>query len=823
MAKVKAATSKPKENRPTSSFMKYAPYLAAVLTFIIVTFIFFGPRLTDDKTIPQGDIAQFDGMSKEIVDFRAQHHAEPLWSGSMFGGMPAFQISTNFEGNLVRIFDKVVSLGFPEYTGFLFTAAICFFLLLLVMDVNAWLAIAGGLAYALMSYNVIIIEAGHNTKMHAIALLPLVVAGFMLLWKERYWLGAAVSALGFSLLIWANHVQIAYYLFITLFILGVVEFVFAIREKQLKRYILAFGIFAGCGVLGLLSNASLLWSTYDYGNSTIRGKSELTSNTQSKGGLDRDYAFGWSYGKMEAFTLLIPNVYGGSSHGRLEEDGAVGKALSAQNVAPQQIAQYLHAFPLYWGDQPFTSGPVYAGAIICFLFVLGLFLVEGPMRWWLGIATLLSILLSFGHNLPAFNNLIFDFFPGYNKFRTVTMVLIIAQFAMPLLALLGVSKILRGNYNRENAMNALYVAAGITAGICLVFAVAGPSMFSFSGAGDKQLPEWLIKPLKDDRASLLRSDAIRSFVLIMAMAGLVWALIQEKVSKNIFTGAVILLVAIDFIGIDTRFINSDTFTDQQQMAGRFTPTPADEQIMADKTPGYRVFNQTVNTFNDASTSYHHKSIGGYHAAKLRRYQELIENQIQKGNMAVLNMLNTKYVIQQGAGGAPAVAQNPGALGNAWFVDQVQLVNNADEEMKAMDKFDPSATAIVDKRFQNDIGGFSGGKDVNGTIKVLSYQSNDIVYETHAAKDQFAVFSEIYYQPGWKATVDGKELPIVRANYVLRAAKIPAGDHKVEMKFEPASFYTGEKISYASSALVFILLGAGLFFEWRKRQQPVAVA
>ncbi|MFN8275901.1 MAG: YfhO family protein [Chitinophagales bacterium] len=815
----KAKTTSTKTNAASASAApKWMPYAAALLTFIVITFIFFGPRLTDDKTIPQGDIAQYDGMSKEIVDFRAQHHEEPLWSGSMFGGMPAFQISTEFNGNLTRFFDKIFTLGLPEYTAFLFLAALSFYGLLLVMGVNPWLAIGGALAYSLMSYNVIIIEAGHNTKMHAIGLLPIVVSGLMLLWQERYLLGAAVSALGFSLLIWANHVQIAYYLFLTLLILGVVQFIFTIKDGNWKRFALAFSIFAGCGVLGVLANASLLWSTYDYGNATIRGKSELTSNTQSKGGLDRDYAFGWSYGKTEALSLLVPNIMGGSSHGSLDEESAVGKAMTAQGVSPQQIAQYLHAFPLYWGDQPFTSGPVYVGAIMCFLFLMGLILVEGPMRWWLGAAALLSVLLSFGHNLPAFNNLVFDYFPGYNKFRTVTMVLVITQLAVPLLGILAVQQLLRKGLDKEKTLNALYISAGLTGGICLVLAIVGPSLFQFGSASDKQLPEWLIKPLKEDRGSLLRMDAFRSFALIAAAAGLLWSYLSDKLKDHAMIAGLVLLFAIDYIGVGKRFINSDTFTDQQQMANRFTPTAADNQIMQDRTPGYRVLNQTVNTFNDASTSYHHKSIGGYHAAKLRRYQELIENQISKGNMSVLNMLNTKYIIQKGADGGPAVATNPAALGNCWFVDEVKVVKNADEEMKALDQFDPSKTAIIDQRFQNDISGFQGGKDAASGIRVTAYQSNKIDYEYSAPKSQLAVFSEIYYQPGWKAMVDGKEVPIVRANYVLRAMLLPAGQHKLEMRFEPASYFTGEKVAYAASAGVLILIGLALFTMVRQQRK-----
>jgi Bacterial membrane protein YfhO len=777
---IKAKASKETSSNP-SKFSKFIPHIVAVLTFLVVTMVFFGPMILDDKTLPQGDINQFDGMSKEIVDFRDKNHTEPLWTNSMFGGMPAFQISTLYPGNLIQYVEKVTRLGLPEFTGYLFAACLGFYLLLVVLGISPWLAIAGSLAYSLASYNLIILEAGHNTKMHAI--------------------------------ISANHVQIAYYLFITLLIAGAVFLVYSIKDKDIKHYILAFGIFAASGVAGIASNMSLLWTTYEYGNETIRGKSDLTSNTQSKGGLDRDYAFGWSYGKMEAMTLLIPNFYGGSSHQQLDEDSKSIQALRSRGVQPQLL-------PTYWGDQPFTSGPVYLGALIVFLFVLGLVAVDGPFKWWLGIATLLSIMLSFGHNLAWFNNVFFDYFPGYNKFRTVTMSLIICQFTVPLLAIITISKILNNEISKERVLNGLYIAGGITGGLAL-FGFLGTSFFNFSGAEDKSLPDWLLSALHEDRASLMRMDSLRSLVLIAAGAGVVWAVIQDKLSKNLALGIIIAVCVFDYVGVGKRFINSDSFTEQKEKQNRFAQSPADQAILTDQSLDYRVFNTTVNTFNDASTSYYHKSVGGYHAAKLRRYQELIEKQISKGNMSVLNMLNTKYIIQKGQNGMPMAGQNPGACGNAWFVDKVQVVKNADEEINVLDKFEPLETAFVDARFSKDLEGYTGGKDTSAKITLKSYAPNDLNYEYTSSKNQVAVFSEIYYQPGWVATIDGKESPIFRANYVLRAMQLPAGSHKVEMKFQPSSYFTGEKISLASSGLILLLLAGAVFVEFKNKKETEA--
>ncbi len=804
---LKAKSAKIAATGAPSPFMKYAPYLAALVTFLVITLVFFGPMLLDGKVLPQGDINQYDGMSKEIKDYREQHHAEPLWTNSMFGGMPAFQISTIYSGNLVQYVEKALGIGLPEYTGYLFIACLGFYLLLLVLRVNPWLSIAGAVGYALASYNLIILEAGHNTKMHAIALLPYVVAGFMLLWRRKYILGAAMSALSFSMLISANHVQIAYYLFLTLLIAGVVFLVFSVVEKDIKHYVLAFGIFGACAGLGVLSNLSLLWTTYEYGNSTIRGKSDLTTNTQSKGGLDRDYAFSYSYTKSEAFNLLIPNFLGGSSQQLMDENSKTVEAIRGQT-------RYL---PAYWGDQPFTSGPSYMGAFMIFIFVLGLIIVDGPFKWWLGIATMLAVMLSFGYHLAWFNNAFFDFFPGYNKFRTVTMSLIICQLTIPLLALLTVQKLLDKEVSKERAMTGVYIATGITAGICLIFALFGGSLLSFTGPGDKSLPADLLPFLKEDRKDLLRSDAFRSLFIILIGAGVVWALIQDKLNKNIAIAAILVICLADYITVGKRFVNNDMYTEKSEQQNRFAQSPADQQIAQDKSLDFRVFNTTVNTFNDASTSYHHKSVGGYHAAKLRRYQELIENQISKGNMAVLNMLNTKYVIQKGPQG-PVAAQNPGACGNAWFVDKVQLVNNADEEIKALDNFDPKQVAFIDKKFTNDLQGYNGGKDSASQITLTSYEPNHLVYQYAAPQAQLAVFSEIYYQPGWKATVDGKEVPIVRANYVLRGAVLPAGSHKVDMVFEPSSYYTGEKVSYAISTLILLLFAGGLFLEFRNNKK-----
>ena len=814
---IKSRSTKDTSGEP-SKFSKFFPYIGAFVVFLAVTLIFFSPMLLDDKKLDQGDVNTYAGASKEVQDFRDKTHTEPLWTNSMFGGMPAFQISTYFNGNLTQPVEKALGLYLPEYSGYLFIAALGFYILMLVLGIDGWLSIAGGIAYSLATYNLIIIEAGHNSKMHAISLLPYVVAGFFLLWRKKYLLGAAVSMLAFSMLISANHVQIAYYLFITLLIAGIVFLVYSVRDGDIKHYIMAFGIFAACGVMGVASNLSLLWTTYEYGNSTIRGKSDLTSNTQSKGGLDRDYAFQWSYGKMEAFNLLIPNFTGGSDRQVLDEDAKTVQATGGR----------YRELPTYWGDQPFTSGPMYLGALMLFLFVLGLIVVDGPMKWWLGIVTPIAIMLAMGHNLSWFNNFVFDHFPGYNKFRTVTMSMIICQLTVPMLGILALYKIMNKEVTKERALNGLYIAAGITGGICLIFLVLGGSLLSFSSPADQQFQAEIASALKADRRSLLTGDSLRSLILILIGAGVVWAVIQEKLSRNIATAIIVLACLFDYMGVGKRFINDDQISGVRpkwvsvsESKSNFNPSPADQAIAQDQSLDYRVFNTTVNSFNDASTSYHHKSVGGYHAAKLRRYQELIENHISKGNMAVLNMLNTKYFIQKGANG-PVAAQNPGACGNAWFVSKVVQVANADQEMDTLKNFDPKQTAYVDVKFADLLKGYEAG-DTASTIRLTTYEPNHLVYEYNSSKNQTAVFSEIYYQPGWVATVDGKETPIARVDYVLRAMPLPAGSHKVEMKFHPGSYYTGETVSMASSLLILLLFAGALFMEFKHKKEGETLA
>lgn len=814
------------------TFKKVAPYLAAVLLFIIITFAFFSPML-EGKHIFQSDIAQFLGMSKEIVDFRTNTGQEPLWTNSMFGGMPAYQISTNYQANLIGFLDKVFTLGLPHPANLVFLYFIGFFFLLLVMKVDPWLSIAGAIGFAFSSFFIIIIDVGHNSQAHAIGYMAPVLAGFILTFRKKYIVGGLISAVFLSLELKANHPQITYYFVMLAILLGISELIQAIRQKTIRPYFMAVGVIFIAAGFALATNITSLWATYEYGNYTIRGKSELTSNKANRtSGLDKDYATQWSYGVGETMTLLIPNFYGGTDQ-KLGINSNTAKALRANNVPEENVTQFVDQhLPMYWGAQPFTAGPVYVGAIIFFLFILGLLIVKGPLKWWLLVATILSICLSWGHNFMALTNFFFSYLPGYNKFRSVTMILVIAEFAIPLLGMLALKEFFESKMPPKEMVKKLFIAVGITGGIALIFALV-PNMFlNFTGASDaaraKQsgLPEWLMLGIREDRQSLLQMDAWRTLVFIILAGVVMYAVLFNKIRKQygyLILGALIL---IDMYPIAKRYLNDTSFRSRSEIATPYQPTPADDQILQDKTPDYRVLNLSVNTFNDASTSYFHKSLGGYHGAKLRRYQELIDEGIQKDiqifarNMNtdstnVVNMLNTKYLIILDNNHQPAVFPNHNALGNAWFVKDFKMADNADAELEAVKTFNPKKTAIINKKFADDLKGFSPRRDTMDMIRMEHYAPNDLLYNYKIKSSGLAVFSEIYYAKGWNAYVDGKLTPHFQTDYVLRGMILPAGEHKVEFKFEPKVYTIGEKISLISSILLILVVIGLAVVEIRK--------
>lgn len=800
------------------NFKSLLPHLIAVGVFIAVTFAYFHPLL-EGKAIYQGDIVNYKGMSKEISDYREKTGKEALWTNSMFGGMPAYQISVMYPNNLVKYVDKILSLFLPRPANYLFLLMLGFYFMLLMLNVDWRLAIAGAFAFSLASYSVIIIEAGHNSKVHAMAYMAPVIGSILLAYRGKLWLGAAFTALFLSLQIACNHLQITYYLLLTVLLLGTVKLVYSAIEKTLPQFLKTTAVLVVAAALSVLPSISNLWATYEYGQYTMRGKSDLSEDKAAgKEGLSKKYATDWSYGISETFTLLIPNFKGGASNGELGTKSETYKALIDNKFPKNQAAGIIKSLPLYWGDQPFTSGPVYLGAIICFLFVLGLLTLKENDKWWLLSAAILSILLSWGRNFPAVTDFFFSYFPGYNKFRAVSMTLVIAQLVFPIMALLALKNIFSGELASEELKKKLIYSLGIVGGIALLFVVMPEMFFDFISPDDDKLtkagyPDWLVLAIQNDRASILRSDALRSFIFILLSAGILWLFMLNKLKKEIAMFVFAALVLADLLPVDLRYLNKGNFTNKNKVEKPFTATEADKIILQDKDPNFRVLNLAVNTFNDASTSYFHKSIGGYHGAKLKRYQELIDQHISNMNMKVLNMLNTKYVIMRGEKEQPPRPQkNPGALGNAWFVEEVKWVANADSEIVALENFEPKFTAVIDQKFESELKNLTFQNDATAQIKLTDYKPNHLTYQSNSASEQLAVFSEIFYDKGWNAYIDGKLSPHFRANFVLRAMRVPAGEHKIEFKFEPEAYYTGEKIALAGSVLLFLFVGATAFLS-----------
>lgn len=799
------------------SFKQTLPYIGAVALFLLLTFVFLSP-LIEGKRIETHDNKTFRGGAKEITDYReATGGEEALWTNSMFGGMPAYQILISYKSNFVKQIDRAMQLFLPHPAGTVMLYFIGFFILMLALGASVELSVLGAVAYAFSSYFFIILGAGHNTKAHAIAYMAPVLAGVILAYRGKYLLGAAITALFLSLEIVSNHLQITYYLFMILGVYFIFELVGAIKEKMLPQFAKATGILVVAGVLAILPNISNLWSTYEYSKETIRGRTELTTDaTNRTSGLDKDYATQWSYGIGETFSLMIPNVKGGGNN----QLGNTPEAL--EEIADPQMRSFIGQFDQYWGEQPLTSGPVYVGAIIMMLFLFGAMVVKGRMKWFLLTATLLSILLSWGKNFMPLTDLFLDYFPFYNKFRAVSTTLVIAELTIPILAVLGLKVLWDNRSNMQQYVKPLCISFGVTAGISLLFWIMPGVFFNF--ISQNELPYYeqireeygndiyneVLLGLESARMYILRADAIRSFVFITLAATTLWMCMKSKLNVKYGIMALAVFIVVDMFTIDRRYLKDSNFTDKRKVEQPFVATSADKQILKDKDPNFRVLNMTVSVFSDASTSYFHKSIGGYHAAKLRRYQELYDHQIAQGNMEILNMLNTKYIIRQLDKDVMALP-NPNALGNGWYVSSYEVVDNADAEIEALTDLKPADEAVIDKRFKSLLPA-QITRDSTASVALMSYKPNELVYRVNNGGDGLIVFSEIYYDKGWNAYVDGKLTDHFRANYVLRGLSVPAGEHEIVFKFEPKSYFIGEQIALVGSILLVILLILATYFE-----------
>lgn len=846
---------------------KFLPYIAAIAIFAIINIVQFSP-IFSGKALEQGDIVRFRGMSQEVVDFRNTEHKEALWTNSMFGGMPAYQVSTVYPGNWLGNIDKAFHAFLPHPNGYVFLYFIGFFILLLCLEINPWLAIIGALAYGFSSYFFIIIEAGHNSKANAIGYLAPLLGGIILLMRGKHWLGFAVSTLFLALELNAGHPQISYYGFMLFGLVFIGYFVVAFKQKAIKPFFISTAIFIAACIVGFLPNTGSLYATYEYGNYTTRGKTELTINSNLKSnagnitsGLDKDYATQWSYGVGETFTFLIPNFKGGAS----AAIGGVDKD-ALKSVDPQMRDQVAQS-SAYFGEQPFTSGPVYIGAIVILLCVLGLFIIDHPLKWPLIIGTIMSVMLAWGKNFMGLTSFFMDYFPGYNKFRAVSMILIVAELTIPLLAVLALDKFIKSSAKNEtftlpflktqiDLKKVLIISVAVVGGFCLIsafmptvtnsFIPAGEetqivNQFRQSGASDAQIAQFMpdfLANIEKARESIFKSDARRSLTFVGLAAVFLFLYLTKKLKLELFFFSLGVFMLADLWPVASRYLNEKNFVPKAQYDAPPAKSPADEQILQDKSLDYRVLNLSTSTFNDAATSYYHKSIGGYHGAKLKKYQEIIDfhldkeinafydglnnavqsdslMQIHTAKLGVLNMLNTKYFIVPAKDQTFAIP-NPQANGNAWFVKNIKTVANADSEIVALYGLNTKRDAVIQQK-NKEVVPVAGSYNTEGKITLQSYKPNYLVYETDSKDKGFAVFSEIYYPKGWDAYIDGNLTPHTCVNYVLRGMEIPAGKHKVEFKFEPKAYTTGNTIAMVGSILVLIAVGGGLYFAGKKKE------
>lgn len=838
-------------NPSSFNFKPLVPYLIILICFWIASLAYFFPLL-EGKKLTQNDVVQSVSSARQNTEYRKETGKLPLWSESMFGGMPSFLIAMDYPNSwtsqLARVFVRLA----PEPANIVFLHFLGFCLMAWMLGYNRWTAILGGIAYAFASYSIINIEAGHISKSLALAFAPPFVGAVVMTFRGKYLLGSVLAGLFAGIQLYANHIQITYYVILILVMYGIYEFITIFFEKEnralaFQRFFKATAFLVVAGLLAVGTHTSRLWTNYEFAKQTIRGKAELTSNKESKGGTDRDYAFQWSYGIGESFTFLIPHFYGGGTGigASLGEKSNSYKTLQNNNLDPQ----FVRGLPFYWGSQPFTSGPAYLGAVVCFLFLFGLLLSRDKLKWWLLTVTVFLVFLAWGKNFEAFNYFIFDTLPLYNKFRAHTMTLSLLQMFVAWMVILGLEEFFKKDFDKKRAMQSLKISAGTIGGLALVFALIGGAFQDYKATGkeqvmskdgkvktiskddafvenitqslqgNQQVAEAIMDAIEDDRAAMQSGDAWRSLIFILLAAAVIWVFLNMNLKIEYALSILIGLTLIDLWAIDRRYLNNENFVKKSQVEDLYEASDADRQIMADKALNFRVLNTSKDVFNDATTSYYHNSVGGYHATKMRRYQDLIENHLTKNNMSVFNMLNTKYFIGSNPQtGELITQQNPNALGNAWFVDSFKIVKNADEEIKALEKFEPKKVAFIDQRFAEQVKSLKIKPDTTAKIQLTKAEPDYLVYESNTKNPQLAIFSEIYYvEKGkieWQVFIDGKAVPHLRANYVLRGLVIPAGKHKIEFKFQVPIYHTGELISLICSILLFAGAGFAIFMLWK---------
>ncbi len=785
---------------------KYIPFLIAIFTFIIISITYFYPVL-QGKVIKQSDIVQFKGSAKEIQDFREETNQEPYWTNTSFSGMPAYNVSAKYPHNYIHKLDKVLRF-LPRPADYLFLYLFSFFILLRTLQIDWRIAIIGALSFGLSTYLIVILGVGHNAKAHAIAYFPLVLAGIISVFKNRYLFGFTLTAFAMALELNASHPQMTYYLLFMVIILGIVYLLDALKEKGLTGFLKKIGILTIAVIIGIGVNATQLLASKQYKKVSTRSKSELTKdingNPITSTGLDKDYITEYSYGKLETFNLFIPRFMGGASNEKLSENSHTYTFIEKDYGKKQAKTFVKSGVPTYWGSQPFVAAPAYIGAIAIFLFVLGIFIVDNKYKKWLVATVIFSLLLSYGKNLPFLTNFFIDYVPLYNIFRAVSSIQVLAELAIPLLGIMALSKLFSNDLSKEQKIDYLKKSVYITAGIALFFTILGRFLFDFEGQSDRSLDQ-MITGFSDaviaDRKHMLFYDSFRSLLLIVVTAGIIWATIQNKIKRDIGIVLIGFLIILDMAVVDKRYVNKTNFVSKLEMKRPFSPTKVDAEILKDKSH-FRVLNLAGNPMNEARTSYFHNSLGGYHAAKPRRYQELFERQIAKMNEESINMLNTKYIIFEDKNGNLTYQKNPDANGNAWFVNRIYFAENADDELKILDTLQTKKFAVTNKKNKSVVKPVYP-IDSTAIIKLTDKKINQFTYKTFSSKPQFAIFSETYFKD-WQATIDGKDASIYQVNYVLRGLEIPQGKHTIVFKFVPNVVYIGSKIVLFFYALLILI-------------------
>lgn len=819
-------------------FKQNGIHLAIIGIFLGICFFYFTPSF-NGKTLGQSDVIGAQSTQKEINDYRAKGETI-LWTNQIFGGMPAYQIWAPYSASIATWVVKAGQAVFPNPVDVVLILMLGSYLLFSVLRMNPWLAAAGAIAFTFSSYNIIYLVAGHANQVYAIAYFAPILAGIILTLRGKYFTGGALTALFLAMEIKANHLQMTYYLLLALIILICIELFHAFKNKTMPAFLKSMAYLGGALVLALMVNAAVLWSTAEYAKDSYRGPSNLTRNAKEpKNGLTKTYAYDWSQGVGECFTFLIPNAYGGGTGTEvLDKDSETAKVFIAKGQSEEQSVQYAQqisnsqGFLMYWGNKPSTTGPWYFGAVVCFLFIFGLIVVKNRLKWWILGTVVLTMLLSFGRNFPYVSDLFFNYFPLYNKFRAVESILAVTSLLFPILAFLAVQEVIDAK-DKAPIFKKLKIAGYITGGLLLLLIAIPDTILDFKSAdqpaalagltnalqGDTTFASSIANALVKDRIALERADAIRSLIFVALAFGIVLAFVKQKINLTVVSLALFVLVLIDMWQIDKRYLKDTSYQDKVEVEAVVKPRDIDQFIQRDTDPDFRVFDASANMRFDMVNPFFHKTVGGYSAARMKRFDELIDNQFSAGvNQDVLDMLNTKYIITTDPKtGTASMHVSSTACGHAWFVKKISFAENADQEMQAISAFAPKDEAMIDKRYKGAIDTKTLGVDPNATITLTKYHPDHMEYQSSSSTSMIAVFSEIYYDKGWKMLIDGVEKPYFRADYVLRAAQLPVGNHKVEFVFHPTSYYAGEKISLAGSILLVLALGGAAYSGVKKKK------